>query len=304
MGLLKLGRRFAESRLRLDVVDEHHVLSDCRFRSPDKTALGLPRGDMVYPPGADSVLLAEASACLEGDSVLDLCTGSGVQCLCMASRARQVIGVDIEARAVSAARANAVLNDIDNCQFRVGDLYRPVRGERFDLVLANPPFVAGPQRGPSYHSGGAQGDRVLKVILQGFQDHLQRGGKAAVISHVALRRGESIQGRLRSMLQGFAGRVLGLVLESGSVIDLAVAQSVFALDRGFNAYAREVHRWVRYLRLREINEIALVLLAAERGGRFRLEVRAAPQLTLPLPLSRAPREQVADWLGARGLAQG
>jgi len=298
-GLLVLDKKRATARLRVDVVGDHYVVADRRFRSPDQGAFGLPRGDMVYPAGADSVLLAEAVADLRGDAVLDLCTGSGVQGIAAAGRAREVVGIDISARAVAMARVNAALNGVGNCEFRTGDLYRPVGDRHFDLVLANPPFVPGPRRGPKYHSGGPRGERVWKRILNGLQGHLRPGGRAVLISHLTLRAQESVEAVLQPRLREFSGRALALVLESGSVVDLAAAQAMFALDRGLSAYVGEMRRWVRYLRRYEIEKIALVLLVAEKGGPSRLEVRSAPQATLPLPLSQPPRKQVAEWLRKR-----
>ena len=52
--------RGCEARLRVDVHERLALVADRRFAATDQGALGLPRGDMVYPPGSDSVLLAEA----------------------------------------------------------------------------------------------------------------------------------------------------------------------------------------------------------------------------------------------------
>jgi hypothetical protein len=92
--------------------------------------------------------------------------------------------------------------------------------------------------------------------------------------------------------------VLALVLETGTPIDLAAAQSLFALDDGFGAYAAEVRRWVAYLGRHRIEQIALLLIAAERNGRPELEVSEAFQRTLPLPLSQPPRVLLERWLNA------
>ena len=95
----------------------------------------------------------------------------------------------------------------------------------------------------------------------------------------------------------FGGRVLGLVLEAGTPIDLAAAQGLFALDDGFAAYGREVRRWVAYLTQHRIRQIVLLVLCAERAGRRELEVVEAFQRTLPIPLSQPPAALIANWLG-------
>lgn len=297
-GLLDLDRGKVRARLRVDALAGLLLLADRRFVAPDRRALGLPIGDMVYPPGGDSALLLRMTAPLGGERALDLCTGSGVQGLALAHRARRLVGVDVGARAVAMARANARLNGIENFEVRRGDLYRPVAGERFDLVVANPPFVASPVSRPAYHSGGPYGDRVLARVVQGFGAHLTPGGRAVAISHLALRTGEKIADRVRPWLADFPGRALVLLLEEGTSIDLAAAQSLFALERGLTAYAAQVRRWVAYLERHDVARIVLVVLAFERGGRRGLDVVEAVPRTLPLPLVPLPDQHLKRWLDA------
>jgi carbamoyltransferase len=296
-GLLSVRAAQLRARLRIDAYRELYLLADRRFRAADLRALRLPRGDMVYPPGGDSALLADVVPPRDGETVLDLCTGSGIQALQVARRAKQVVAVDIGARAAATARLNAAFNRIDNVTVRQGDLYAPVRGERFDLIIANPPFVPAPQRGPAYHSGGPRGDRVLRRVVEGWGAHLRPGGRAIAISHLAVRRGESVEDAVRPWLRGFDGRTLVLVPEVGTPVDLAAAQALFALDDGFAAYGRELRRWVAYLHGHRIEQVALLLIVAERGGGTGLEVREAFQRTLPLPLSKPPGTLITEWLG-------
>jgi carbamoyltransferase len=239
--------------------------------------------------------LATALPHEDGD-VLDLCTGTGVQALKAARSARRVVGIDIGKRAVALARCNSQLNRVENFVVRRGNLFGPVRSERFDLIVANPPFVAGPRRGPAYHAGGPFADRVLKRIVTGLPSHLRPGGRALMVSHLALRQGESAADRLRPWFRGGAGRSLALLLEEGSPVDLAAAQSVFALREGLAVYGEEIRRWVAYLDRQRIERIVLVLLAHERRGRSGLEVVEAFQRTLPLPLSRSPKDLLQSWL--------
>jgi methylase of polypeptide subunit release factors len=303
-GLLREHGGRVTARLRLDPVGEQYLLSDLRFRSQDAPALRLPRGDPVYPPSSDSLLLRDATIPLEG-TVLDLCTGSGVQALSAAKQVSRVVAVDLSARAAAITRANAVLNRITNVETRVGDLYAPVAGDRFDTVIANPPFVPSPyRRGPAYHSGGPTGARVLRRIVNGLGSVLRPGGRFFGVSHLALRGSEQVQPVLRPWLSEFPGRARALVLERGSAIDLAAAQALFALHDGLTAYAAEVRRWVSYLQRHRVREIVLLLLLAERTGRRSLDVIEALQRVLPLPLSHPPRHHVQAWLAtaSRGRA--
>lgn len=98
----------------------------------------------VYPPQQDTWLLADALAAesLGPDTrVLDLCTGTGALSLRAADYgAGEVTAVDISRRALATAWLNARLH---RRSIRVlhGDLTGPVRDERFDMVVSNPPYV-------------------------------------------------------------------------------------------------------------------------------------------------------------------
>lgn len=105
----------------------------------------------VFHPGLffSSKLFADALAQqpLEGRRVLEVGTGSGFLALVAARRARQTVGTDINPQAVRALTINALLNRLeDRVQARAGDLFAPVAGERFDLILFNPPYFAGEAR--------------------------------------------------------------------------------------------------------------------------------------------------------------
>jgi release factor glutamine methyltransferase len=83
----------------------------------------------------------------EDFEILDMGTGSGVCALQAAKYARRVVAVDINPAAVRCTRLNALLNQVeDRVDVRHGDLFDPVRDERFDLILFNPPFLRGAPR--------------------------------------------------------------------------------------------------------------------------------------------------------------
>jgi len=77
-------------------------------------------------------------------TVLDLGTGSGAIALAIASErpAARVTGVDISPSALAVARDNARELGLSRIDWRLGSWFTPVPGERFDVIVANPPYVA------------------------------------------------------------------------------------------------------------------------------------------------------------------
>ncbi|MGN8049144.1 DUF7059 domain-containing protein [Curtobacterium sp. 22159] len=134
--------------------------------------------------------------------VLDLGTGCGVQAMHARRFADEVVATDISQRALDIARFNAQLNGIDGIEFRLGSLFEPVAGERFDRIVSNPPFVITPRREgvPSYEyrDGGMVGDALVETVLRGLGDHLEPGGTAQLLGNWEYRWGSDGLDRVRS----------------------------------------------------------------------------------------------------------
>ena len=115
-----------------------------------------------------------------GSTVLDMGTGSGAAAVVAAERARRVVAVDLNPHAVRCARINAILNGVDDrVEVRHGDLFAPVRDERFDLVLFNPPYFYGAPRDPLEHAFKATD--VAERFAAGLPAHLTADGRALVL---------------------------------------------------------------------------------------------------------------------------
>ncbi|MEZ0164165.1 HemK2/MTQ2 family protein methyltransferase [Kineococcus sp. LSe6-4] len=139
----------------------------------------------TYPAQGDTRLLTRTLVELDlagGRDVLDVCTGGGALALAAArAGARRVTAIDLSMRSVLTARANAVLAGV-TVDVRRGDLFAPVRGRRFDLVVANPPYVpAATDRLPRHRpgrswDGGTDGRAVLDRICDDVHRVLAPGG--------------------------------------------------------------------------------------------------------------------------------
>jgi ribosomal protein L3 glutamine methyltransferase len=121
--------------------------------------------------------------------VLDLCTGSG--CLAvLAARAfpdATVDAVDLSADALVVARRNVADHGLERrIRLKQGDLFAPLTGERYDLIISNPPYVdadgmAGLPRECEYEprlafDGGPDGIDLVRRILGEARPHLTEAG--------------------------------------------------------------------------------------------------------------------------------
>ena len=142
----------------------------------------------VFRPRSDTWQLADA-ACAEplrpGARVLELCAGPAAAGVAAARHhAGTLTTVDVSRRAAWSAHLNGRLNGVPVRALR-GDLLAPVVGERFDLIVANPPYVPGsppPARGVARAwEAGADGRAVLDRICAQAPAHLAPGGVLLVV---------------------------------------------------------------------------------------------------------------------------
>ncbi|HEY6824424.1 MAG TPA: HemK2/MTQ2 family protein methyltransferase [Steroidobacteraceae bacterium] len=112
--------------------------------------------------------------------VLDMGTGSGVCALFAARHARRVVAVDINPAAIRCASINALLNHLEQrIEFRHGDLFAPVAGERFDLIVFNPPFLRGVPR--SDRDRAWRSSDIAERFAAGLGNHLKPRGAALLV---------------------------------------------------------------------------------------------------------------------------
>jgi release factor glutamine methyltransferase len=161
---------------------------------------------VVFRSGAFLARTVAGAAPAAGPTLraLDMGTGSGIGAIFAARRGYRVVGVDLNPEAVRCARINALLNGLeDRIEVRAGDLYDPVRGERFDLVLFNPPFFRGPPDG--LFDLAWRGFDILERFAAGLPACLAPGGRALIL----LSTDGDADGMLRALAA--AGLVVGIV---------------------------------------------------------------------------------------------
>ncbi len=195
-GAIALGLAAAEAHLvapllelrQHSFVDSHGVGAWWILSDLGETATGGPlREDHVLGVGGASSTLSALMIQLPVDTALDLGTGCGIQALHASRHARRVVATDISERALDLARLNAALNGVTNIEFRLGSLFEPVSGERFDHIVSNPPFVITPRSvdvpAYDYRDGGMVGDELVEAVIRGAAGHLTVGGVAQLLGN-------------------------------------------------------------------------------------------------------------------------
>jgi methylase of polypeptide subunit release factors len=163
---------------------------------------GPVRHDHVLGIGGASVSLAHAVVRAPVERALDLGTGCGVQALHLDAHCAQVVATDTNERALALAAATARLNGM-SWDLRRGSLFEPVAGDRFDLIVSNPPFVVGAGTlDYMYRDSGMVGDTVCENLIRQVGDHLTPGGTAQIMANWIVRDGQDWRERVRGWLAG------------------------------------------------------------------------------------------------------
>ena len=148
---------------------------------------------VLIPRPDTEVLVNEASRRAQAwraPRIVDLGTGSGIVAIMLALRLPKalVTAVDLSPAALAVAQANAQRHGA-HVRFLAGDWYQPLERERFELIVANPPYVADgdphlaqdglpfePQTALTDGVAGGDGMACIDAIVAGARDHLLPGG--------------------------------------------------------------------------------------------------------------------------------
>lgn len=143
----------------------------------------------VLIPRADTEALCEKALEVlpENGRVLDLCTGSGALATAIAHNRKdaRVFASDLSTDALLIARENAARNHAD-VTFYQGDLFEPLTGLIFDLIVSNPPYISGEdmqtlqpevkQEPQMALYGGEDGLDFYRRIVEKAPQHLSENG--------------------------------------------------------------------------------------------------------------------------------
>ena len=187
--VLRIIERRVSERLPVAYLTNEAWLGDCSFYVDER---------VIVPRSFIAELLREQLAPWIDDpeqvaAVLDLCTGSGCLAI-LAARAFPAAAIDatdISPDALAVARRNVADYDLAaRIRLVEGDLFAGLKKRRYDLIIANPPYVSAAAVQafpPEYraepviaHLGGRDGLDAVRAILDEAPKHMSPGGKLVV----------------------------------------------------------------------------------------------------------------------------
>ena len=128
--------------------------------------------DLVYIPSDDTFLLAENLDIKEGQSVLEIGTGSGLVSMYASRLTDDITATDINYNALELAEKNFEKNNINTIKLEFGDLFEPVKDKKFDVILFNTPYLPTEEEDIidsdlNYaFDGGSDGRKIIDRFLQ------------------------------------------------------------------------------------------------------------------------------------------
>jgi len=157
---------------------------------------GGPVADIFDPVmfiGVDSLALAailvDLAPEIKGKTAVDLCTGSGIQALVAAKLgAENVMATDLNERAARFTRFNALLNSLHTrISVAQGNLWDPVYGKKFGVVLTNPPYIPNPSAVGTldlFGDGGSSGEEIIARVFEGLKDYAEPNALVAMVGNL------------------------------------------------------------------------------------------------------------------------
>ena len=144
-----------------------------------------------YRVAIDPIFLAAAVPAQKGDRVLDLGGGAGAASLCLAARLPgvKVVGFDIQENLIRLAQQSAEVSDLEGqVSFVPGDILEPpenIEPDRFDHVMANPPYVpknsGHPPPDPVKAAANVEGKARLGDWVQSALQMVSDGGSVTFV---------------------------------------------------------------------------------------------------------------------------
>jgi SAM-dependent methyltransferase len=223
----------------------------------------LGRPDHVLGVSPSARVLAWLTVRAPVERALDLGTGNGQQALLAARHARHVTAIDINPRALRFAGFNAALNGAPPIELREGNLFEPVAGERFDLIVCNPPYVISPESGVAYRDGGLAGDSFCEAIVRQLPAYLEPGGIGQVLVSWLHPLDGDWMAPVQDWVEGSGCDALLIRYAEHDPLEYAAAWNR-PLRKSPELYGAAIRRWMEYFDRLEIETISWGALTMRR----------------------------------------
>ncbi|WP_454050775.1 DUF7059 domain-containing protein [Cellulomonas sp. Marseille-Q8402] len=274
---------------------------------------GALRTDHVLGVGGASTTLAQVTVREPSRRTLDLGTGCGIQALHASRHSGSVVATDISSRALGFARFNAALAGVGPLELRLGSMLEPVAGERFDLVVSNPPFVITPRATADvptyeYRDGGRTGDAIVSDLVTSVGTVLAPGGVAQLLGNWEVRRGERWDERVGAWLDasGLDGWVVQRELQDpAQYAETWIRDGGTTPDRDPDAWRARYTAWLDDFASRDVEAVGFGIVVLRRpqdgaaGGRLRRLEEVTGTVQQPLGPAIGASLAADDWLRAR-----
>ncbi len=266
---LKCGALTAEqdgysSPYRISPFSEFLILSDHALAKEGNT-----HRDTILWPNPSTLLCYHLSVQAPVGSTLDLGTGSGVLALQAAKHSGNVVATDLNARARAFCVFNAALNGVDNLEFREGNAYEPVRGERFDLILANPPFFVTPTVRRVYSDNSMELDGFCRTLVRQAPGHLNENGYCQMLVEWVQLKGQPWRERMEEWFEGLGCDAWVMVDYMRSSLDYSLIRVQEDRDEmaGAGAQADRTNTWLKYFEDHQVEAIygGMIMLRRRTG---------------------------------------
>lgn len=247
----------------------------------------------VYELGSDSYAIARMTPRKRVGQVLDLCTGSGIHAIMASRHADRATGVDISDRALDFSRVNAALNGARaGTRYLQGNLYEAVPGETFDLIIANPPWIAAPTPDMElYRWGGETGEFITRRVVEGLPAHLNEGGTLSMFVIFPIIRGKIYLERFREWLPASGWGVA--IAESPDISLESFIRLHLEAREDWGRYVRECADWMDAYARHDIERMGIGMAYVRRLPEGRPGWGVVKKMPMP-PCQMAPH--LERWL--------
>ena len=167
------------------------------------------RPDTILWPNPTTLLCYHLSMQSPVGRTLDLGTGNGILALAAAKHSGSVVATDLNATGAPVLRVQRGPQWHDNLEFREGNAFEPVAGERFDLILANPPFFVTPSVRHVFSDNSMELDGFCRMLIRQTPQHLNENGYCQMMIEWVQVKGQPWQDTTAGMVRGSAAATSG-----------------------------------------------------------------------------------------------